>query len=234
MNFDKETQRSFKVFGLWIFGVWLLTPVLVIIATATFNYLLTKYFSHTTAYSAQLLLGPGIFGDMFGAVNALFTGLAFLAVFATLIIQFKEIKSQADAQEASKEMQAKQTDAIVNQLKTMQDNLEFDKTRARMMAEPVFIMTGGSIGDYKKSLVVRNIGMLVTNLSVKSDANHTINIDPSDALNESIKADIQINCLGTDVIMEIPFSIFYTNSLGESLEQKYVYSHQANKLKRIY
>ena len=38
----------------------------------------------------------GQFGDMFGAVNALFTGLAFSGVIVTIILQSKELKLQRD------------------------------------------------------------------------------------------------------------------------------------------
>jgi hypothetical protein len=36
------------------------------------------------------------FGDMFGAVNALFSGLAFAAVFVTLVVQRKELREQRE------------------------------------------------------------------------------------------------------------------------------------------
>lgn len=64
----------------------------------------------------------GTFGDMFGAVNALFSGLAFAALIYTIILQReemkmnrdeiimnrKELKKSAEAQESSQEAQKEQ------------------------------------------------------------------------------------------------------------------------------
>lgn len=44
------------------------------------------------------------FGDMFGAVNALFSGLALAALVATLWLQQQELAKQADAQESQAQL----------------------------------------------------------------------------------------------------------------------------------
>ena len=47
------------------------------------------------------------FGDMFGAVDALFSGLALAAIFATLSLQQVELGKQANAQESQARFMAK-------------------------------------------------------------------------------------------------------------------------------
>jgi hypothetical protein len=62
--------------------------------------------------SAALLLyclpeseAHGTFGDMFGAVNALFSGLAFLGVIIAIILQRQELELQREELRASREAQ---------------------------------------------------------------------------------------------------------------------------------
>ena len=47
--------------------------------------------------------GRGEFGDMFGAVNALFSGLAFAGLIITLILQHQELKLQREELEQTRE-----------------------------------------------------------------------------------------------------------------------------------
>jgi hypothetical protein len=56
----------------------------------------------------------GQFGDMFGAVNALFTGLGFVGVLATLLLHLWLVKHQADQFVRSQEKQGQS-----NQLNSM-------------------------------------------------------------------------------------------------------------------
>ena len=50
----------------------------------------------------------GQFGDMFGAVNALFSGLAFAGLILTLILQRKELTLQRDELDKKRVCRAKQ------------------------------------------------------------------------------------------------------------------------------
>ena len=68
----------------------------------------------------------GLFGDMFGGINALFSGLAFLGVIYTVILQMAELKLQrkelkmtrvelkrtAEAQEKSEQALSKQAESL--------------------------------------------------------------------------------------------------------------------------
>lgn len=75
----------------------------------------------------------GTFGDMFGAVNALFSGLAFAGLIVTLIYQKEEIKLQRDElAETRKELQG-QREEFEEQNKTMKRQ-RFESTFFNMLS----------------------------------------------------------------------------------------------------
>ncbi len=84
--------------------------------------------------------GPGTFGDMFGAVNALFSGFAFAGIIFTILLQREELKFQreelkltrkelnrtASAQEISQQALSKQAKILqvtahINAMTTLMD-----------------------------------------------------------------------------------------------------------------
>ncbi len=74
----------------------------------------------------------GVYGDMFGAVNALFSGLAFAGIFISLRIQQQEIENQNTEIRAQKDAYEKQNELIrVQQFETSFFNLltNFNKVR---------------------------------------------------------------------------------------------------------
>lgn len=100
-----------------------LKPLLVL-ALGVFTLWLITWISLTLSFSNWSERGQ--FGDMFGAVNSLFSGLAFAGVIFTIYLQRKELSLQraelsltrtqlsrsADAQEKSEEALAKQVEAL--------------------------------------------------------------------------------------------------------------------------
>jgi hypothetical protein len=68
----------------------------------------------------------GTFGDMFGAVNALFSGLAFLGVIVAIILQRQELELQREELRASREAQQETATSLREQLEisTFQTELE--------------------------------------------------------------------------------------------------------------
>ena len=55
------------------------------------------------------LQGAGLFGDMFGGINALFSGLAFAGVLVAIFLQRRELECQKEALELTQKEMAKQT-----------------------------------------------------------------------------------------------------------------------------
>ena len=60
----------------------------------------------------------GTFGDMFGAVNALFSGLAFLGVILAIVLQYEELKEQRREIQQSRVAQEESAKALTAQLRT--------------------------------------------------------------------------------------------------------------------
>lgn len=59
----------------------------------------------------------GTFGDMFGAVNALFSGLAFLGVILAIVLQYEELKEQRLEIQQSRVAQEESAKALTAQLR---------------------------------------------------------------------------------------------------------------------
>ena len=64
--------------------------------------------------------GAGLFGDSFGAVNALFSGLAFAGVIYAIILQRKELQLQREELEATRGELKGQKEALRAQASTLQ------------------------------------------------------------------------------------------------------------------
>lgn len=68
--------------------------------------------------------GAGTIGDMFGAVNALFSGLAFAAIIITIWMQRADIKLQRETFENQKQIMNFQTAfSVVNELTRVKKKL---------------------------------------------------------------------------------------------------------------
>lgn len=74
---SKYTVWNFIWMMLVVFGVWLV-------------------YGFTTYMCIGKWNGPGTFGDMFSAINALFSGLAFAGIIFTILLQREELKFQRE------------------------------------------------------------------------------------------------------------------------------------------
>ena len=104
---SKYTFRNFIYLMIVVLAVWLIYASLL--------YLLSDKWDHR-----------GAFGDMFGAINALFSGLAFAGIIFTILLQKEELRLQrneleltreelkrtASAQEASQKELSKQAETL--------------------------------------------------------------------------------------------------------------------------
>lgn len=75
----------------------------------------------------------GVFGDMFGAVNALFSGLAFAGLIVTLIMQHEELGLQRQELAQTNEELAAQREEFTNQTKIMKIQ-RFENTLFNMLS----------------------------------------------------------------------------------------------------
>lgn len=105
---------------------WIIVAIMGVIALWGLSWLgISKFIDNPT--------NQGTFGDMFGAVNALFSGLAFAGLIVTLIYQKEELKLQRDElAETRKELQG-QREEFEEQNKTLKRQ-RFESTFFNMLS----------------------------------------------------------------------------------------------------
>ena len=97
------------------------------------------------------LTSPGIFGDMFGAANALFAGLGAVVLVYTIWVQ------SADATRSRYE-QAESLRLVEEQVKFLRQDVEMQGRRDRVEAGPFFQLTSNSRGGDGLDLRLVNTG----------------------------------------------------------------------------
>lgn len=108
---------------LWI---WIALAIIVVIVMWLMSWwLLNKTIDSPT--------DRGTFGDMFGAVNALFSGLAFAGLIATLLYQKEELKLQREELVQTREELKGQREEFEEQNKTMKRQ-RFENTFFNMLS----------------------------------------------------------------------------------------------------
>jgi hypothetical protein len=119
---DKQNNKETKS-RLWI---WIVVAIGVVLVLWGLNWWgISKFINKPS--------DPGTFGDMFGAVNALFSGLAFAGLIITLLYQREELKLQREElQETRKELKG-QREEFEEQNKTMKRQ-RFENTFFNMLS----------------------------------------------------------------------------------------------------
>ena len=107
-NLDPADAAILKKAAFGIVGLWIVTPILLCI-----------FLSHWAE--------RGTFGDLFGSVNALFSGLALLGIIATILLQQKELSLS--------------TRELRNSAKALQKQVELAADTARLQVLPGLIQT---------------------------------------------------------------------------------------------
>jgi hypothetical protein len=79
----------------------------------------------------------GQFGDMFGAANSLFSGLAFACLVYAIVLQRKELALQREELRLTRQELIAQNRIIADQLRTWQDSHQLELAESKAM--PVFI-----------------------------------------------------------------------------------------------
>lgn len=89
-----------------LFSRWYAAPItfLLVIAIWAIGWLLIDYLIQNSNQQQTIEAARGLFGDKFGAINALFSGLAFAGIILTIILQGRELSLQR--QEIEKQNQS--------------------------------------------------------------------------------------------------------------------------------
>lgn len=95
--------------------------------------------------------GPGVWGDMFGGLNSLFSGFAFAGVIYAILIQKQELSLQRDELKAQREemkrfadAQEKAEEALSKQVHSMEVASKLNALSAQIHAQGTILASGRS------------------------------------------------------------------------------------------
>lgn len=129
---DKDVVKYFSIVSIII--------VFIIIAYALF----VDCFS----------IDRGTFGDMFGGLNALFSGLAFAGIIITILVQMKELRLQRKVQEETQQELKNQKEEFQIQNKTLRIQ-RFENTFFQMLDLHHDIVSGMKLEKYEGRAVFK-------------------------------------------------------------------------------
>lgn len=118
---------------LWVIGLW-----------GTHEYVNSKY---VVKEPQDILINPGVFGDSSGAINALFSALAFAGVIFAIILQKKELQLQREELKQTREELEGQKHEFEQQNETLKRQ-RFENTFFNMLSLQQDIVKGLSY-EYK-------------------------------------------------------------------------------------
>lgn len=110
------------------------------------------------------------FGDMFGGLNALFSGLAFACLTYTLVLQREELSLQRKELSLTRQELARTAGAQEGSQKALRDQAEHLKQSSEKTFTPYLVLGHGSDGD----LFLKNLGNGIAKDIVFREANTTI------------------------------------------------------------
>ena len=98
----------------------------------------------------------GLFGDSFGTINALFSGLAFAGIIATIIMQREELKLQREELKLTRKELKKSADAQDASQKALNLQVRLMTKQAVLNAYQTSLSTHISVVNSQKNLNIRD------------------------------------------------------------------------------
>jgi hypothetical protein len=115
----------------------------------------------------------GQFGDMFGALNAVFSGLAFAGVIYAIMLQREEMRSSREALSAQHRL-------LADQLETMREALLFEQKKESLARAPsIRIDRDLAISEGSRKIRLANDGDRITDVQVQLKSPSHINVTPT-------------------------------------------------------
>lgn len=142
--FNEDQTPKYRLF-------WLIATIIVVIWISQFlalkYYFIPNSLNNEPKDEESIWTHRGVIGDSFGAINALFSGLAFAGVIFAILLQRADIKRQhietkEQANDFAKEIQEiqKQTEAIVSQLEEAKNQTRELTRQIRLSIMPAFVI----------------------------------------------------------------------------------------------
>lgn len=113
-------------------GSYFIVLVLVIVLGVWFSYPFWSYLYKDYFYNTELS-DMGVFGDSYGALNTLFSALAFTGIIASIYFQREELKATREELEATRNEMKNQGEQFSEQTKAMQKQV-FESSFFNMMS----------------------------------------------------------------------------------------------------
>lgn len=193
-----------KSYGI---GLLVLLIIIAIILWAAYLIIVPKIISEPVI--------QGQFGDMFGALNALFAAFAFAGLIYAILLQREDLK-------LTKEELSKQTEVITAQLQAMRESIYMQAQARHDEKQPHFIGNGRYHND-RKSIQLWNLGPTATDMSCAivsptSGFETTVN---RQSLATKQYCDLIITGYKTDNKPEVIIQITYKDSSGAVGSKKF-------------
>jgi hypothetical protein len=147
-----------------------------VVGLAVVLFWLGSYWYITTQYESDEW---GKIGDLFGAINALFSGLALAGVVYAILLQRQDLKLQQEQLQLSNMEFQRQNQLITEQLKTMQQALDFERKKAQESSEPFFQWQMGHSNSNMRAWRFKNTGGRFKVKEVKTSPPLNSKMDPN-------------------------------------------------------
>ncbi|MEM7602430.1 MAG: hypothetical protein AAF357_13555 [Verrucomicrobiota bacterium] len=178
----------------------------------------------------------GQFGDMFGGLNALFSGLAFAGVVYAILLQRKELALQREEMRRSWKELAFQNELITQQLLTMREAHEFELSAAIRSSRPRFRLHNSTRSANNRVIDTYNLGGKITDISIvvtQPESGISISVEPSDVWDTNGKAVLRVIGFGGMPCPDCEFELSFTNEMGETISTLFALAGNEDQLTEI-
>ncbi len=159
------TWAGLKIIVFWIVGSWVVYGILVGILFRSWP-------------------SQGLFGDMYGGLNSLFSGLAFAGVIITILLQSKELQEQRKEFELQREAQQDSAKALERQAEIL-------KSTAKLNSITAFV------GNWEEISIA--IGTEKRNIPIKIQQNQQAGMNEQEAEEKGAQRDLELTKLHDDL-----------------------------------
>jgi hypothetical protein len=200
------SSKRVKLVLVAVFGLWLATPIVLKLAYCSIE-------------------ARGQFGDMFGAVNALFTGAALIGAVYAISLQTKELELQREEFRRGTEEFRAQNEIMREQLEAARSAQRAAEARERLASMPFFRYRDNAKDLAGQKLNFENVGSDVYDLEVTTSDNATYRgLSRSDMWRKDEGASLYFAPAGEERLdaVEWWFIINFTTKIGTRESVKFV------------
>jgi hypothetical protein len=204
-----KASRVFLATALVVIATWIATPfVLPLLATAEIDV--------------------GKIGDMYGAANALFSGLALVGAVYAILLQREELLEQRMEFERQTEQFKLQNELLSKQLQAAESNARAAAIKEKLASLPFFRFRSGGFNSGVEHFKFTNVGADVFHpqVYVEGGREYSVTQSADDCVRRDDELHVSITPHPEGKLRPYTLVITYTTVLGERLSTRY--ASQAN------